>query len=591
MTTSLLPSERVGIVDEDVARVREAADLEALVGQFTQLKRVGRRLVGLCPFHAEKTPSFTINQEMGVYLCFGCQAKGDAITFVRETEHLDFVGAVEWLAAKTGTTLHYTDEREGEGRRRRARLVDAMERAVEWYHQRLLTAPDAGPARSYLRARGLSGDEVRAYRIGWAPDAWDELARAIDLPNDLWQDSGLGYLNRNRRQTDAFRGRVLFPIFDAAGDPVAFGGRTLPNGPPPKYKNTPETPLYHKGKVLYGLNWAKGEIVVRDEAIVCEGYTDVIGLARVGAARAVATCGTALTEDHLRLLRKYARRMVLAFDADAAGQQAAERLYAWERTLDLDLAVAVLPDGVDPGDLAQQDPDALRDAVERAVPFLKFRLDRVLGAATLGTAEGRARAGEEGLAVIGEHPSALVRDQYLMELADRVRIEPDRLRQWGPINRRSPSTGRPPGRVDIEHDSPELEALRHAVEHRDEVVPYLSELLFRDERNLAAYQALADAPSFQAALEIADPETAELLRRLAVEQTDSEPLDVVARLVEEAARRGVADIEAAARRDSFVVSLAPQKLAIERLRRPEYRSEAMAELVAWLGSRSEERDD
>jgi DNA primase len=589
VTAALVRSPAVGIVDEDVARVREAADLAALVGQYTQLKRVGRRLVGVCPFHADRTPSFTINPEMGVYLCFGCQAKGDAITFVRETEHLDFVGAVEWLAAKTGITLRYTDEREGEGRRRRARLVDAMAKAVDWYHERLLTGPDAGVARSYLRSRGLDGEAVRAYQIGWAPDAWDELARALRLPDDLWRDTGLGYLNRNHRQTDTFRGRVLFPIFDAAGDPVAFGGRALPGGDPPKYKNTPETPLYHKGKVLYGLNWAKADIVAADQAIVCEGYTDVIGLARSGAPRAVATCGTALTEDHLRLLRKFARRMVLAFDADAAGQQAAERLYAWERSLDLDLEVAVLPDGVDPGDLAQRDPEALRRAVEHAVPFLRFRVDRVLGAGSLVSAEGRARTAEAALAVIREHPSDLVRDQYLMELADRVHIEPDRLRSLRPASRRAGPPVRRPSTRAIERDNPELEALRHAIHDPVAVAPYLRDMLFAGEDTLAAYRALAHAATFHDAVARADPEVAELLARLAVEETDSDPLDVVARLVEEAARREVARIEVEARQGNFVVALG-QKLAIERLRQPEYRSEAMGELVAWLGSRSEDRE-
>lgn len=584
----------MGIVDEDVARVRQAADLSALVGEYTQLKRVGRRLVGLCPFHAERTPSFAVNLELGVYLCFGCQAKGDAITFVRETQHLDFVGSVEWLAARTGITLRYTDVREGEGRRRRTRLVEAMERAVDWYHQRLLTHPDAGAARAYLRSRGLDGDEVRAYRIGWAPDAWDELARGLRLPDDVWSDTGLGYLNRNHRQTDAFRGRVLFPIFDASGDPVAFGGRVLPGGQGPKYKNTPETALYHKGKVLYGLNWAKGEIVAADQAVVCEGYTDVIGLARSGAPRAVATCGTALTEDHLRLLRKFARRIVLAFDADAAGQQAAERLYAWERNLDLDLSVAVLPDGIDPGELSQTDPNALSKAVDNAVPFLRFRLERVLTGARLNTPEGRARTAEAALAVIREHPSELVRDQYLMELADRVRIDAAQLRerlQRGPRSPEPADDGHVGRRRQVPmRETPETEALRLAVHRPTEIAKWLSEDLFSDGATLAAYRALAAAPTFHDAVARADPEVAELLQRLAVEETDAPIDDVVSRLVEEAARRGVSDVEADARRGSYVLNLAPQKLAIERLREPEYRWEAIEQLVAWLGSRSEDRE-
>src|SRR5688572_26721402 len=186
----------MGIVDEDVVRVRDASDLVAIVEQYTQGKRVGRRWQGLCPFHAEKTPSFSVNPELGLYRCFGCGKSGDVITFVRDQEHLDFVGAVEWLAAKAGITLRYTDRVEGEGRKRRARLIGAMEQAVDWYHQRLLTADDAAKARSYLRSRGLEGDIVRAYRVGWAPEGWDELARALRLPDDVLRDTGLGFMNR-----------------------------------------------------------------------------------------------------------------------------------------------------------------------------------------------------------------------------------------------------------------------------------------------------------------------------------------------------------------------------------------------------------
>ena len=227
--------------------------------------------------------------------------------------------------------------------------MKAVEQAVDWYHERLLSAPDAAVARKYLRERGLSGDEVRAFRIGWAPDEWQALVRALKLPDDVVRDTGLGYLNRNDRQTDAFRGRILFPIFDANGDAVGFGGRVMPGAEGPKYKNTPETLLYQKSKLLYALNWSKARIVTDDRAIVCEGYTDVIGFARAGLPAAVATCGTALTTDHVKLLRRYARKLVLAFDADSAGQAAAERFYQWEKEHDLEVTVADLPAGRRPG--------------------------------------------------------------------------------------------------------------------------------------------------------------------------------------------------------------------------------------------------
>ncbi len=303
----------MGIEDEDIGRVRDASDIVAVISEHVQLKRVGRRWTGLCPFHAEKSPSLSVNQEEGFYKCFGCGVGGDVITFVREIEHLDFVSAVEKLAAKAGVSLRYTDQHEGESRKRKNVLIDAMRAAVDWYHERLLSAADAASARKYLRSRGLTSEEVRQYQIGWAPDAWDTMVKALKLPNDVLDETRLGFLNKHNRPTDAFRGRVLFPIFDVTGNPVAFGGRILPgSNDPAKYKNSAESKIYSKSKTLYGLNWAKSAIVNANQAIVCEGYTDVIGFAAAGAPRAVATCGTALTEEHFRVLKSYAHTIVLA---------------------------------------------------------------------------------------------------------------------------------------------------------------------------------------------------------------------------------------------------------------------------------------
>jgi DNA primase len=589
----------VGIVDEDVVRVREASDIVTVVSDHTQLKRVGRRWQGLCPFHTEKSPSFSVNQEQGLYYCFGCGAKGDVITFVREIEHVDFVGAIELLAGRTGVTLHYTDRNEGEGRKQRARLIDAMAKAVTWYHERLLSAPDAAKARGYLRERGLGGDEVRSYQIGWAPEGWDELARALKLPDDVLTGAGLGFINSRRRQTDAFRGRVLFPIFDVTGDPVAFGGRVLPNGDGPKYKNSAESPIYAKSRVLYGLNWAKGAIVAADEAIVCEGYTDVIGFAAAGLPRAVATCGTALTEEHFRTLKSFARRVVLAFDADAAGQNAAARFYEWERAYEIDVAVAALPAGVDPADLARSDPEALNAAVADATPFLGFRLNRVLGASSLASPEGRARAAESALAVVNEHPNSLVRDQYVMEIASRCRIPVEQLRT-GTFAR--PAAGSPASgergravRVDTSaqrpsrrRDSPEIEALRLLVADPGCIADSLHESLFADEVNLEAYRALSAAPSLVAALDATDPAAADLLQRLAVEDTEADPSDVMALLVNEAARRELAVMgaEVGTADETLVFERASEmawvKLRMEELHEPETSASAVEQLLAWL---------
>ena len=585
----------MGIVDEDIARVRESADIVQVITAHTQLKRVGRSWSGLCPFHGEKSPSFSVNAEKGVYYCFGCQAKGDVITFVRDIEHLDFAGAVEQLAAKLGITLRYTDANEGEGRKQRSRLRDAVAAAVDWYHERLLTAPDAGTARRYLRDRGLDGDLVRSYRIGWAPDDWDQLARGLKVDRKVFVDAGLGFVNKRDRVQDFFRGRVLFPIFDAQGDPVGFGGRKLPGDDGPKYRNTPETKLYAKSKVLYGLNWAKEQVVQTGQVIVCEGYTDVIGFARVGVPAAVATCGTALTDEHVRLLQRFAPRLVLAFDPDAAGQAAAERVYEWERKHGVEVAVATLPAGQDPGDLAGTDPERLRAAVEQATPFLGFRVHRALAAGDLRSPEGRGRAAEAALAMIAEHPSDLVRDQYLMEVADRCRLDPDRLRavlaRGGSVRVSAPAA-RPARRASA--NSPEAEALRLAIAAPDEVLPLLDEVLFDEHELREAYRSLRDAGGdVHAAVEVADPATADLLARLAVEETDAEVDDVRRLLLSRKAEVVKAELEAEMRQADDVLAYAQSigwlKHRIEAVQ-PDAPPDRAAEdeLLAWLRHRAEE---
>ncbi len=426
----------MAIPDEEVARVRAATDLAALIGEHTALKRVGRRLVGLCPFHGERTPSFSVNAEEGLYYCFGCQARGDAISFVRAIDGCDFVEAVERLAARAGITLHDVDDPAAAAARGyRQALHEVMAEAVAFYHERLLRHDDARRARAYLRGRGYDGTVVRRFQLGFAPNGFDELVSALPARSALLRRAGLAHENRRGRLQDTLRERIIFPIFDPAGRPIALGGRVLPvelrsseRDPGPKYRNSPESPLYEKRRTLYGLNWAKAAIARAGEVVVCEGYTDVIGFHLAGIETAVATCGTALTEEHLRLLARFAKRVVLAFDADQAGQSAAARIYEWERRHELELAVAALPPGSDPAELAQVSPSALANAVSSASPFLGFHVDRALSSADLRSPEGRVRAAETALAAVGEHPNALVRDQYLLQIADRTRQEPDQLR-------------------------------------------------------------------------------------------------------------------------------------------------------------------
>ena len=540
----------MGIVDEDIVRVRESTDIVAIITQYTQLKRVGRRFSGLCPFHGEKTPSFSVNAEEGFYYCFGCQESGDAISFVRAKEQLDFAAAVEWLANKANITLRYTDANEGESRKRRSKLYDAIETAVEWYHKRLLTSPDAGPARAYLRDRGFTGELVREFKMGWAPDEWDALSNSLRLPNQDLIDSGLGFINRRNRQQDAFRGRVMFPIFDAQSRAVGFGGRILPGSDDPaKYKNSSESQVYAKSRVLYGLNWAKTDIVKADEVVVCEGYTDVIGFFQADVPRAVATCGTALTDEHVKLLRKFARRVVLSFDADAAGQNAAARFYEWEKSYDLDVVVADLPDGADPGELAQKDPERLRQAIANAKPFLGFRVERSLDAGNYDTAEGRARTAEGALALVAEHPDPLVRDQYADVIARRCRLETAlvrRILEQGarPVQQRQmPQVRRAPE----DRQSPELEALRLTIVKSDEMRALIVPDLFIDELYAATFNAMVSTPSLREAIDFGGPEVGELIQRLSVEDSDIEPIDVAGRLWQRYLERRIEDCRREAR--------------------------------------------
>ena len=550
----------MGIVNEDIVRVREATDIVQLISNQVALRRAGRRWQGLCPFHTEKTPSFSVNAEEGLYYCFGCRASGDAITFVRQTEGLDFMASVELLAGRAGITLRYDRKGEAADHGRRRKLVDAVEAAVEWYHERLLTHADAGAARHYLRSRGVDGDEVRAFKVGWAPGGWDELSRALrkKASTAVLIEAGLAFLNKFDKLTDNFRGRVLFPVFDVRGDPVGFGGRILPgtDGPPgPKYKNSPETPVYAKSRLLYGLNWAKEAMVRQNEVIVCEGYTDVIGLHAAGLAQAVATCGTSLTEDHVKTMRRFAPRIVLAFDADTAGGAAAERIYQWESAYELDVYVADLPDGSDPDDLARSDPDGLRAAVAAAKPFLTYRIDRALGRANMATAEGRVRAAAAALAVVDEHPFQLVRDEYLMKVADRCHLNSERLREtvesFRSARRGTQRRGMSPDGEAVAAGPGEptiAEQILLLRMHAPEKLPaWVTPGLLTSDVHRRIFGLLADGVPLRDLQEVAEGDAAAVLARLAVLEPPENPDAVIGRFMYDAATRSIDDIPRAAR--------------------------------------------
>ncbi len=575
---------------EDIERVRAAANIADVIQGYVALRRVGRNWVGLCPFHAEKSGSFNVREETARYRCFGCQASGDVISFVQAKENVDFVGAVEFLAAKTGISLRYDTGGEQKERGHRKALVEVMESAAAWYHQRLLTAPDARGAREYLRSRGISGDVARHFQIGWAPDDWDALTRGLGKDGAMLREVGLAFLNRRERLQDSFRGRVLFPIRNENGEMVAFGGRILPGSTDPaKYKNSSETAIYAKSKTLYGLSLAKADIVASNQVVVCEGYTDVIGFHRAGVLRAVATCGTALTEEHVRLLKRFASRVVLSFDADAAGQGAAERFYEWERKYDIAVSVVHLPDGMDPGELAVRDPDALRAAVDTADTFLGFRLNRVLKGTRLTSPEVRAKVAEQAMAVLNEHPDVNVRTIYAGQVAAHVGLPVNQFVTLA-ARRGSSPRGAPirPVRPEMNKETAEVVALALLVQQWDEMAPWLIDELFADDAALAAFRALAASDGdVNRAIESADSDARELIERIAVLDVEATP-DIEARhLIAAAARRKLdrlvrsGDIQAA-------MEVIEVKHLIERLEKPDLGPAAADELLSWLARADED---
>lgn len=580
----------MAIVDEDVERVRSSVSISDVVQQYVALRRVGRNWVGLCPFHAERSGSFNVREETGRYKCFGCQAAGDVFTFVQEIDHVDFVTAVEQLAAKAGIELQYTTGGESKDRSKRKQYVEAMAKAVEWYHQRLLTSPDAREARDYLRRRGLSGDTARSFKIGWAPDDWDVMSRQLGVSAELLRDTGLAFTNKAQRLQDAFRGRVMFPIYTENGDPVAFGGRILPgSSDPAKYKNSSETPIYAKSKTLYGLNWAKGDIVSADQVIVCEGYTDVIGFHRAGVKRAVATCGTALTEEHVRLLKRFASRVVLAFDADAAGQGAAEKFYEWEQKYQVQVSVARFPKGKDPGDLSMTDPSALSAAVADALPFLGFRLQRVLNSRTLTGPEDRARMAEAAMTVVNEHPDLNVRKLYAGQVASHVGLSANDLVAVAERPRLRPQLRVAPPRRNAGEDA-EFVAVALLLQRWNEIAEWLVEELFADDTARRAFLAVAAAGgSVEGSLELADPEARELIERAAVADGDWDPALLAFTLIADRVRRALKlrrwtdDLEEL-RLDREA------RVALEQIDDPSTAHPAAEALLQWLQRRIEETE-
>ena len=417
------------IRDEDIAAVRERSPIDEVVGEYLQLRNAGGgSLKGLCPFHDEKTPSFNVTPARGLFYCFSCAEGGDAIKFVQKIDGLSFVEAVERLAARAGVDLRYEQGGyvPGQEQSQRRRLIDAHRAAAEFYAERL-GGSDAAPARAFLAERGFELADIQRFGVGYSPKAWEDLTR--HLRGRGFTDSELitAGLSRegNRGTRDRFRGRLMWPIRDLSGDVIAFGARKLdPEDDGPKYLNTPETSLFRKSTVLYGADLAKREIAQRRQAVIVEGYTDVMACHLAGVQTAVATCGTSFGEDHTKVLRRlimdsdaFTGEVIFTFDGDAAGQRAAQRAFGMEEKFATQTYVTVEPNGLDPCDLRLAHGDgAVRDLVARRVPLFEFAIKGVLGRHDLNTTEGQLAALDEAAPIVARIKDQGLRTRYAVNL-------------------------------------------------------------------------------------------------------------------------------------------------------------------------------
>ena len=428
------------IRDEDVAYVRTNSAIDEVVGEYIQLRNAGGgQKKGLCPFHDEKSPSFHVTPGKGYFHCFGCQVGGDVIAFIMKIDHLSFTETIEKLAERIGYQLRYDESKSSNPapKGQRSRLVAANMAAALFYREQLRT-PQAAIGRDFLKGRGFDADSAAHFGVGYAPDEWDALTKVLRAQGFTIEELNLAGLVKDgqRGPIDRFRNRLVWPIRDISGDIVGFGARKLADDDSdqgPKYLNTPETPLYKKSQVLYGLDLAKKEIARKRQAVIVEGYTDVMAAHLAGVTTAVATCGTAFGEEHIRILRRllmdddaFKGEVIFTFDGDAAGQKAALRAFDDDQKFVAQTFVAVEPNGKDPCELRQAEGDvAVRDLIARRVPLFQFAIKTALKDFDLSTAEGRVNALKAAAPMVAKIRDASLRPEYARSLAGWLGMEVD----------------------------------------------------------------------------------------------------------------------------------------------------------------------
>lgn len=540
---------------EDLENLRERADLVEVITGYTQLKKAGRVFKGLCPFHQEKTPSFTVDPDKKLWICFGCGAGGDLFTFVRQIEGLSFNEAAERLASRFGVPLRFEGVRSQEGAGRQA-LNEVTAAASEYFAEVLMKSPEASGARKYLEGRGFSSEDARIWALGYAPASTDGLYRRLlarKFSSKQIVDAGLALVTDKGEHRDRFRGRLVFPVSDVGGQVVGFGARSL-GGEPPKYLNSPETALYRKAKILYGLDKARKEISNSGEAVVTEGYTDVIALHKVGVTTAVATCGTALGEDHLASVKRFCDRVILAFDSDAAGAVASERAFGLHASIGLEVLVAPIPAGKDPADVAlTEGAESMRLMLGQAVPLMRFVLEAEISRHRMDTPEGKAKAVGSAAKVLSLEPSRVARGEHAFWVAKRIGVdEPEVQREIAEVSSgRDRGTAvvelRRPGHVKLEREA--LALLIDSPSRLTEVKSWINEDYFAVPEHRVLLHALISGDTGVPGQPLMDRLPDDATRRLAAELsltplTTDDSDEILERLEEFRLRRQIDSLRA-----------------------------------------------
>jgi len=486
--------------EEKVSEIRDRSSIQEVVSDYVTLKKTGKNYKGLCPFHSEKTPSFMVNEEKQIFHCFGCGEGGDVFTFLMKAGQFSFPQAVEELAKRYGVQLPSRELSATQNKEmaKREALFHINQIASEYFHDLLTKRREGEEGRKYLSQRGISQEVIVEHRLGTSTDRWDGLVQYLQekkVSLELAWELGLIFPKKREGWYDAFRGRILFPIFDLHQRIVGFGGRVIREGQP-KYLNSPESSIYHKGEVLYGLQVAKRYATEKDCVIIVEGYFDLLTLHQYGLNHSVATLGTALTTQHIRTLKRYTKNLITLFDADQAGVQATLRSLPLFLEEEVAGKTIVLPKGEDPdGFLRKGNLEDFGKRAERAVPLIDFFFERLMKTTDVKSIDGKVSVAKEGVALLGKIPDKIRRDFYTKALAERLDVKESFLYEMLRFSPKEPSkVGEDFRKSSMERSFPKSEEIVvRLMVHHPEVIPTISKEGVVKEFESPILQKIAEA--------------------------------------------------------------------------------------------------